>query len=294
MKEPLVYIVLLVWNGYEDTIECIESLKKISYKNYKIVIVDNASTNDSVTILKRKYPGYEFVKNSTNLGYSGGCNVGIKLALKNAAEYVLLLNNDTIVDPSFLTELIVVGESVQNIGILSPYIYYKDNTDVIWSSGINMDIRKPWPFIDINMLRTINKEILNPRQVDLVSGCAMLIKKSVFKSIGFLREEYFLYFEDMDFSLRAHKKHKLIFAVPKATVWHKIGSSSSKLGKIKVKVYFSRNLILFYKLNHLSTFPIRWHIHELALALRRGQLGMILGILKGIYLGFRGKKGVIQ
>src|SRR3989339_346256 len=123
MNKPLVYILILNWNGKEDTLECLSSLKKIDYPNYKTIVIDNGSTDDSVKIINKKYPKIKIIENKKNLGYAEGNNVGIRYALKNKADYVLILNNDTIVDKKFLTELVKVGESNEKVGIVGPNVY---------------------------------------------------------------------------------------------------------------------------------------------------------------------------
>ena len=126
-KYSKVTIILLNWNGKEDTIECLESLKHITYPNYEILLVDNGSTDGSVECFRERYPGMEIIENGENLGFAEGNNVGIRRAMDEGADYVLLLNNDTVVDPEFLGELVKVGESDPKIGIVGPKICYYNN-----------------------------------------------------------------------------------------------------------------------------------------------------------------------
>lgn len=298
MKEPLVYIILLVWNGYEDTIECIESLLKITYKSYKIVIVDNASTNNSVEILKKRFPTIKLLVNKENLGFSGGCNVGIKYALKNNADYVLLLNNDTSVDKNFLSELVKVGEENKDIGILSPFIYYKDKQNTIWSSGLNLDLKIGWPFVDSLQKKIDNGQYKTIRTVDFLTGCSMLIKKNVFVKVGLFRKEYFLYIEDMDFSVRAKKNNFYLCSVPMSKIWHKVGRSSSQEGLAKVRYYFARNLLLFVKYNYswkrkllYGSFILYLKCKEIVQYIKTGELNVAGKIIIGMYHGLIGRTG---
>lgn len=134
MKElfnPLVYIITINWNGIDDTIECLDSLKGITYPNCKIIVVDNGSKNNQAEKIKEKFRNIELIKNKKNEGFVIANNQGIKLALKNGADYILLLNNDTIIKNDFLNILIEYAEKDNNVGILSPKIIYYDS-EMIW------------------------------------------------------------------------------------------------------------------------------------------------------------------
>jgi hypothetical protein len=298
MKYPLVYIIILNWNGYKDTIECLKSLLKIDYKNYKIILIDNASTNDSVKEIKSKFPNIKLLENLKNLGFSGGCNVGIRYALKHDADYILLLNNDTVVSKNFLSELVSVGETDEKIGILSPFIYLADKPEVIWSSGLNFNFRNSWPFIDKNKSKIDRGQFKNNRKVEFLTGCSMLIKKSVIDKIGLYKEEYFLYIEDMDYSLMAVKNDFSLYAIPSSKVWHKIGKSSDLIGKENVRYYFIRNLIFFYKNNYsfvdnliFNSIFLKESFYQIYKHIIKKEFKMAKVILQGILDGYIGRTG---
>lgn len=128
---PSVCIILLNYNGIEDTIACIESLKEITYTRYEIVIVDNASTDGSEGILKQRY-SFPVIQTGKNLGFAGGNNAGIRYALENGADYIVLLNNDTVVDKGFLEPLVETAETYKNAGVVGGKIYYYDSTNTLW------------------------------------------------------------------------------------------------------------------------------------------------------------------
>jgi GT2 family glycosyltransferase len=298
MKNPLVYIIILNWNGFKDTIECINSLKKINYNNYKILLIDNASSNESVKILKSKFPKIKLIVNKNNLGFSGGCNVGIKYALEDNADYVLLLNNDTYVDKNFLSELIKVSTLNKNIGVISPFIYYADNPKEIWSSGSFLNRNNTWPFRDDNQHKQDIGQYKKLRYVEFITGCSMLIKRKVFDTIGFYNDEYFLYFEDMDFCIRARKKGFKLCTVPQSKVWHKIGQSSKNKEKLYIRYYFIRNIILFYRYNFsfidrsiFFLIYIKESIYQISQLIVKREYRMIKAILIGLTHGFTGKTG---
>ena len=247
---PKVTIIILNWNGKEDTIECLESLKHITYPNYEMLLVDNGSTDGSVECFREKYPGIEIIETGENLGFAGGNNVGIRRAMDEEADYVLLLNNDTVVDPEFLGELVKVAESNISIGIVGPKIYYYDyggRKDVIWFAGGKMLRRIGQPFHD--GLHKIDKgQYGKLKNVDFITGCALLVKKEVIDKIGLLDVDYFAYFEDLDYNIKVSKAGYSIVYSPKAKIWHK-GSSTSGFMSPTYIYFHTRNRIIFVKKN---------------------------------------------
>lgn len=135
MKSPHVFIIIVNWNGYKDTLDCLKSLREITYKNYTIIIVDNGSTDNYINILRSTYPDIKILRNSKNLGYTGGVNTGIKYAMQQNADYVLLLNNDTVVRSNFLQPLIDYVLKENNVGIVGSRINYFNNKDLTQSLG---------------------------------------------------------------------------------------------------------------------------------------------------------------
>lgn len=194
-----VFIIVLHYKNWKDTNECLKSLDKLDYDNFKTIVVDNDKENP---------------------GFAGGMNIGIKKALKQKADYILLLNNDTIVDKNFLKELVKVGKSDKEIGILGP-IGGKINW--LYTKGIHIT-----------------------KNNDYISGVCMLVKRSVIKKIGLMPEEYFLYFEDVDWCLRARKAGYKCVLVPEAKIWHKV-SSSTKAESFSYIYYHFRNGLLLAK-----------------------------------------------
>ena len=248
--ESKVTIIILNWNGKEDTIECLESLKHITYLNYEILLVDNGSTDGSVECFRERYPEMEIIENGENLGFAEGNNVGIRKAMDEGVDYVLLLNNDTVVDPEFLGELVTVAEGDEKIGIVGPKIYYykyNGRKDVIWFAGGKVLRRIGQPFHD--GLHEIDKgQYDKMKNVGFITGCALLIKKEVIDKIGLLDIDYFAYFEDLDYNIKASKTGYSIVYSPKAKVWHK-GSSTSGFMSPTYMYFHTRNRILFVKKN---------------------------------------------
>ena len=225
LNQPLTEIIILNWNGKDDTIECLRSLSKISYRNKIITVVDNASTDGSINAIKEEFPSLNMIENDSNLRYAGGNNIAIKNGLKGEASLFLILNNDTIINKNFLDLLVKTAESDQNIGIVVPKIYYPEEMGKIWYAGGFVN------FVTGNIyhrgLRKSDTEGFDEvREVDYATGCCMLIKREVFEKVGLLDEKYYIYGEDVDFSFRVRKAgYKVIFE-PRSFIWHKVSSAT--------------------------------------------------------------------
>lgn len=231
---------MLNWNGKEDTRECIDSLVQITYPNYEIILVDNASTDGSTQYFRDHYEEIKIIENQENLGFAEGNNVGIREALKQKANYILLLNNDTIVDPSFLEDLIEVGESDDSIGILSPIIYYYDDRNEIQYCGEKVN----WYNGKLTKINIASKEIIHS---EIICGASMLIKKETIDKIGLLPTEYFMLWEDIDYSIKALKNDIKSAYITTSKIWHK---GSVSIGGISSPIrmrYTIKNRIIFWK-----------------------------------------------
>ena len=197
MTQPKVSIIIVNWNGYNDTIECIESLNKIQYDNFDIILIDNGSNSDDALRLNSKNRSLKIISLRKNLGFALANNVGILIALGNKSELILLLNNDTIVDPYFLNEMVEVAIKNEKIGILGPKIYYYNDKDKLWYAGGKLNLYFNHKTEGQN--HKDDGQFDSMKQVDWISGACMLIRKSVFEKIGYLPKEYFLGWEDIDF-----------------------------------------------------------------------------------------------
>lgn len=289
MQKPNVSIIILNWNGKDDTIECLESLRKISYPNYEIIVVDNGSEGDDVNILKKVFGNYiNIIEADKNYGFAEGNNIGMRYALKKMADYILLLNNDTVVDSEFLSELVRAAESDSKIGIVGPKIYFYSDPDKIWFAGGNLSMWrcKTWH----TGLREIDKgQYDSQREADYITGCALLVKKQVIEKIGMLYSNYFAYYEEVDWCIHAKKVGYKVKYVPRAKLWHKISSSTGG-GYSPTKAFLKgRNSIIFMKKNaefkHWLVFPffacgylIRTFLRETL----RGNGKAVIALMKGI------------
>lgn len=249
---PKVFIIIINFNGSKDTIDCLKSLEKITYKNFEVIVVDNASEKDDFEKVE------EFLKISSlnakryalnaNLGFAGGNNIGIKEAMSHDVDYILLLNNDTEVALDFLDKLVEAAEENKKGGLFAPKIYFYDEPQRIWHAVCDFSWiggGKPLQYEEIDK---------NPRETEIketkyVSGCAMLIRKDVIEKIGLLEESFFMYYEDTDYSLKAEKAGFELLYVPASHIWHKISRSAQKMGTPKVHYYHVRNALLLSKRN---------------------------------------------
>lgn len=297
MTQPRVSVIILNWNGWEDTIECLESVYKVKYPNYDVIVVDNASKDDSIENIRKYCSGqlepksnffeynshkktitifeyddkykektavneygkdskYEkindsnkliLIKNNLNHGFPGGNNIGIRFALNFLnPDYILLLNNDTIVDKNFLDVLVGEGQLEHDVGILGPKIYFYDEPDVIWCAGCKIS----WKLsrgIQIGSGEIDQGQYDKKIVVEYVSGSAFLIKTEVICEIGLMDEKYFLYFEESDWTLRANQAGFKSLYVPDAKVWHKVSRSGGGISNPHGLYYITRNRWIFMR-----------------------------------------------
>lgn len=222
---PLVYIILLTWNGKADTLECLRSLQHITYSNARVLVVDNASTDGTVATVQREFPHVELMVNGSNLRFAGGNNVGIRRALQQDAAYVLLLNNDTVVDRVFLGHLVRAAEREPRIGMVGPKIYYAHEPQRIWFAGGKVEWWKGW-ISHVGVRELDHGQYDQPSETAYLTGCCLFVKRAVIDAIGLLDEAYYLYGEDADWCLRASRAGFTLLYVPSARIWHKLSVSS--------------------------------------------------------------------
>jgi len=238
-----VFIVILNWNGWKDTIECVESCLDLTHSDFTILIVDNSSTDNSQSILQDKFPDIDVLQSGGNLGFSGGNNIGIRHALANGADYIWLLNNDTRVDPNALSALMSVADSDSRTGIVGSKLFYYDEPNKVAFAGGCWKQSPQHPY-HLGVDEDDHGQFDEIREVDFVTGCSLLIKSAVIEDIGEMPEEYFLYWEDIDWNACAEKKGWKIVYVPQSRVWHKVSASTG--GKPMTQVYYNvRNRLLF-------------------------------------------------
>ncbi len=260
---PKVAIIILNWNGLADTLECLYSLQKIVYPNYAVAVIDNGSKGNDAEIIKKKFGSFVFViKEEKNLGFTGGCNEGIRWALRSGANYILLLNNDTVVDSNFLIELVNVAQNDVQIGIVGPKVFYYDQPNRIVSAGGRINFRTGiTPLIGKDEIDDERFDCI--KEVDFADGAALLIKEETIRRIGLLNEIYFAYYEETEWCTKARKAGFKVVYVPKARIWHK----AHKKGTSELKLYYyymTRNRFIFMKRNSSGLQFIIFSLYFLA------------------------------
>lgn len=255
----MVKIIILSFNAKREIGECLTSLQKLKLKgeDISVLVVDNASVDGSVGMIKKRFPKVGLLAEKVNLGFAEGNNVGIRKALQEKADYVMLLNNDTLVEEDCLQELLKIATKDKNIGVVCPKIYFapgfefhknrykeKDRGKVIWYAGGRIDWQN---ILGIHQgVDEVDKgQYDKVKEVGFATGCCMLVKREVFGKVGLFNKRFFLYLEDLDFSVKAKKAgFKLAFA-PKATVWHKNLGTTSQKSQTRQAYYYTRNRLLF-------------------------------------------------
>lgn len=247
---PCVHIILINWNRLHDTLECLDSLAKLEYPVSRIVVVDNGSSDDSQEVIVREHPNVVLLENDRNLGFTEANNIAIQYSLENGADYCWLLNNDTVVHKEALTHLVAAVRDKPSIGVASPKILYHA-TNRIWFAGnkLSLSYGRPLQLGHRGFGCDDTGQYDAQTELGFCSGCSMLVCKEVFEQVGLLDNDYFAYYEDLDFSLRVKRNDYRIVLVPEAIVWHKEASSSN--GRISpVRWYLlARNRWLFMRKN---------------------------------------------
>lgn len=231
-----ICIILVNYNGIRDTIECIESIKKTTYSNYYVVVIDNASTKGDINIIKQRWDDIIIIKNDENVGFAKANNIGIKYALEHDSDLIVLLNNDTIVNCDFLMK-ILDKFNAYNIEVLTCAIKYYGDKEKYWYAGGEFKWSKGYGvhYTDKRLKNEIN-------EISFMTGCCIIARCDVFRQI-MLPEDYFMYFEDVDFCLELKEKNIKMYYTPDFCIYHKVSSSTGVESPFFV-YYWNRNRII--------------------------------------------------
>lgn len=280
LNEPFIYIILLNWNGGAKTVQCLSSLSKITYQNYKIIVVDNASTDDSLEIIKKKFPEQHVILSDKNWGFGGGNNIGIRHALQSEADYIWILNNDTTTDANSLSAMVDVAEKNPQIGAVGSLIYdqSKPNTLLDYGGG---NVRF---FLG---LPCRGKKFAD-KALAFVSGASCLLKVKALRDVEGFDETFFMYWEDVDLSFRLRQKGWLLSVAKDAKIFHEETSSLGRRSPL-IDKYFTTTTVQFFRKHYrLWWWPVVVSVGlRCASRLLRGEWGRIQAIFHGLRAAFR-------
>ena len=254
---PSAAIVLLNYNGLEDTRKCLASLERITYRPLLVIVVDNGSQEDSTGILRLEFPWCAVIRSERNEGWAGGNNIGIRYALGKDAEYVILLNNDTVVSEELVSRLMDAARAHPEFGIIGPVINDMEYPDQVQTDGCMFNRKDAPGFFQRKPVPLKRSHPPAITEVDIVNGCCMMISKRVFDTIGFINERFFLIHEESDFCLRAVEAGFRCGVIGESLVWHKHSASFNRAGNWRQRYYYVRNLFLLLRIHQTGHLESR-------------------------------------
>lgn len=243
--KPLVSIITINYNESEVTLDLLQSIRNLSYPNYEVIVVDNASPKDNPDIIKEKFPEVVLIKSTENLGFAGGNNLGVK---KAKGDYLLFINNDTIVPKGFIEPLVQTLQNDDSIGMVSPKIKFHWDPTLIQYAGYTPMNHWTIRNSSIGYHQKDNGDYDVPEETQSIHGAAMMVPKRVVDKVGMMTEIYFLYYEEHDWAEMIKRAGYKIYYQPKSHILHKESVSTGKFSPLKT-YYISRNRILYARRN---------------------------------------------
>jgi GT2 family glycosyltransferase len=291
MHEKKIGIILVNYNGLDDTLECINSIKKNNYNNFTIIVVDNNSTIGNIELALQHISQVELIKNEVNCGFAIANNVGIQRALKIGVDYIILLNNDTIVKQDFCELMVTIARN-NNAKVLTCKISYFAKPDSIWYSGGEFDFKKGYGihYTDNHLADEVN-------EVSFISGCCLMAIKEVFEEY-LLPEDYFMYFEDVDFSILLKEKGYQLYYTPMVEISHKVSASVGVESPFFI-YYWNRNRIVLFE-KYKSRLGLNYYLYiakfmasrgiKTIIYIFNGQFKELVAMLRGLFSVYKYKK----
>lgn len=248
-------VIILNWNNCHATLACLESVSALNYRTTNVILVDNGSTDDSLSRISRRFPSVQIVETGENLGYAGGNNVGLRRAIEAGAEWILVLNNDVTLAPDCLSQLVAAAEARPMGGAFGPLIYQADTQQEIQAAGgfFTDGLRYTWR----GMGETETGQFDRLCPVDLLPGSALLLSRDVLKTVGLFDERFFLYREDVDLCIRISDAGYGLYLVPSARVWHERPGLGTHV-RPHVVYYMARNSLLLAQKHHMPLESLRF------------------------------------
>lgn len=293
-----IAIIVLNHDGTEDVLECLRSLRAVTFHGLRIYVVDNGSRRPLRPDLPPDDPRVRLLESPVNLGFTGGCNLAARAALEEGATHLLFLNDDTTVAPGFLEPLVRALED-PSVGIATPKIYFHGQDRVIWAHGARFD---PWTgrSAHVGVYRKDAGQYDHVREVDRVTGCAMIVRREFVERVGMLDDRFFIYSEEVDWCLRARRKGYRLVVVPESVIWHRGHRTTGRLGRPFIAYLQSRNHLLLLRKNAESfvaggssalayfLLALGW---KAVVAPFRGESASARAALRGVWDGLRGRFG---
>jgi GT2 family glycosyltransferase len=292
---PRIAVILVNYRRPEETIDCVRSLHHCAPAPDEIIVVDNGSTSLSAAALRAGCPGITLLESAKNLGFAGGNNLGLRQAMQRPVDYLLLLNNDTTIEPDALGRLVTAAERGQ--GVWGAKIRYHDRPDILWYAGGKAN-PAAGSIRHAGLGERDDGRFDRPGDVGFVTGCCMLIHRSILERIGFLDETFFAYLEDVDFCLRARHAGFLVRYEPSAVIYHKVSQSTG--WDSPAYLYFNLRNRLLLRRKHtrwprailFSPWLCWYYLRQfLRLALRWHDAAGFTGAWYGLVDGLRGFTG---
>lgn len=245
---PRVAILILNWNDLHNTAETLISLKSLHYPTFDVWIVDNGSTDGSGEAIADRFPEVHVRSSPNNLGVAGGRNFGLEAILsRDDADYVLILDNDVVVEPQLLDKLVAAVETQTDLGIVGPIIYYYSEPRRIWSAGASIVFREVTAKSPAKNRLEREERLEGIERVDCITGCCMLVKRQVFETIGYFNPQYFMVGNETELCYRASQQGFGTAVVTHAKLWHRVSASTGG-GYAPARAYYTgRSTVLFLK-----------------------------------------------
>jgi GT2 family glycosyltransferase len=289
-----LWIVVVNFNGLQDTLKCLRSLEAVRSPHTFVVLVDNASIEDPTAAIREQFPWCPVVRNAVNGGWAGGNNTGIRFALDRGAEQVVLLNNDTEVAPQLVKRLTEAAATHTDYGIVGPVINFLEERDAVMTDGCLFNHPGYEGFFQRRPVSLTPNDAPELTEVDIVNGCCMMISRRVFERIGLIDERFFLIHEESDFCLRARRAGFRCGVLGEVLVWHKGSSSFKRTGKRFQRYYDARNLSLLLTKNQAGhaagrgAWQSRFHYlkyvyYRYAIEREAGHADAAEGVLEGVH-----------